>query len=301
MQSYNQVLTQFNPIEHQRPTDYALFMVNGSVPFTVTDLTALWNEWQKQGATYNGVWQREKDRFFNLFERYQLLKAKGLKATLAIIYPTGEELLWQDGAVTKLTSMRGQQLAQVAKLLQTAGDLGLAVVVQYAHNDPAGVYEVPTARQNVDQAELMAAVGRARLDETYKAKPVVSDRPLPLTTLNDFWAYFRNNNGYLRKRYGLGAKVSASFNRSLYEQGEYAELFKRLVELDQQVPADKLLFAAFIYDAGSQYALYRLPLALRQGDAFLFAKLPASGGSKLMMARMPAGVRVVVKTLYVEQ
>jgi len=307
MEPLEQVLTQYNPVDTQRPAKYAVFMVKGVVPFGLADLSTLWGEWSRTGVAYQGAWAGEKERFFSLFTAYNEYHAAGRRPTLAVIYPNGTEMLWTLEGTTQVSSARGAHLAQVAKALKMDGDVGLAAVVQFGHNDDATLYTPPVTRNFtvIDNKELLAAVGRAVLDTGYGVKPSLADRALPVTALEDFWAYFRNRHPALLARYGTGSKPSSLFKeyKDLYQSGGYEEFFTYLTNLDTPANKNRLLFASFIYDAGFQYALYRVPAHMRVdgGAPFFFAKLPATPGTKWMTSRVPVTTRLIVKAVYLEK
>jgi len=338
MNTVEQTLWQWCPIPSSRVAQYTLFMTaGGAVPFTPKDLQGIWDEWrqsdlathavagtqiphplQQYGAPaavgYNPQWVTEREKFYNLFRGFVALNQGKTTGSLFLIYPDGQEIQWTPTSVNPLRSNRGPQLAQIMKALKLPGDLGLAVTVQYTYNDNATTYTTPATRSldNGYEAAVVEAIKRAALDTTPNPPllPTLTDEPVPLNALRDFWTVFRTNNASLKSRYGAGSdQVSGDFNRfrGLYDnqQTGIQAFFQHLAELDTQVPMDKLLMANFIYDAGFQYALVRLTPQLAQiggkSDHWDWIKLPSTPGTQYIASMAPVHVRMVVKGFYIEK
>lgn len=316
MQSLEQIFTQYNPVDHQKPVGYAVFLSRGVLPFTSQDLQSLWDEWRSTtvpGAApsttpgYGPHWRAEREKFFNMFQQFAALEVSGKKSTLCAIYPNGQELLWTPQQVTTIIGKRGPLLASTLQTLKADGDFALGLCLQYAFQDAPGLYQVPVTRDSPQHTiALSEAVSRVRLDNEYKANPTFLTEPLPVAAIAEFWSYYRSHSAVLTQKYGSERfKPTPLFNRyqHLFEAGGFRELFDRFTALDAQVNKDKLLMASFIYDTGFQYVLYRLGGQSHKtsGTVFKFSKLPATEGTKWLVSRAPANVRMIIKTLYVEQ
>ena len=338
MDSVEATLSQWCPVPDSHLAMYAIFMTNGNVPFTVRDLQGLWDEWRQsdlashaarqiRGAqhplrqfgapTANGYaaqWIPEREKFYNLFRQFITLNQQKTTASLFLIYPDGQELHWNPAGSQQFHSNRGPQLVQVLKVLRQPGDMGLAVTVQYAYKDDPQLYAVPQTRA-LDQGyhkALLEAISRSPLLSKLQPPllPTLTNEPLPLEVWRDFWTYFRNRSMSLVSRYGrVPEQLSPAWAKfqGLFQNKDTSiqDFFERIAEVNSQVPADKLLMASFMYDAGFQYALVRLTPALAQlggkNDMWDWIKLPSTPGTQLIATKAPIGSRMVTKGLYLEQ
>ena len=336
MDSVEATLQQWSPVPESRVAAYSLFMFNGTVPFTITDLQGLWDEWRKSDLAnhavantrtvhplkrygpattsgYNQQWIPEREKFYNLFKQFTALNQGKTSSSIFLIFPDGQELQWTPEKTVAFRSNRGPQLAQVMKVLRQPGDLGLAVTVQFMYTDNPQLYAVPQTR-SFDTTYITAVVKAIEKTTLNKAiepplLPTMTDEPLPLVVWRDFWLTFRNRSQELRQRYGASPDVPSpelTRHQGLYDNPATGiqAFFQRVVDADARISPDKVLMANFIYDAGFQYALVRLTPALKQlgnkQDAWDWIKLPATPGTQYISSLSPAGVRMVVKGVYLE-
>ena len=113
MNSIEQLLWQGCPVPNSRLAAYSLFMVNGAVPFAVSDLQGLWDEWRQSDLAahavagtrtihplrqygpvvtkgYSPQWVTEREKFYNLFRQFVGLNQGKTNASLFLIYPNGQ-------------------------------------------------------------------------------------------------------------------------------------------------------------------------------------------------------------------
>lgn len=320
METLENILITLNPIDNQRMFSYTLFLVNGEVPLTSSDLQGLWSEWQQSPTriridryanasftrNYEPRWQGEREKFFNLFKQFALLENEGKDSTICLIYPDGREVFWNPATSTEGQSYRGAKLKEAMSLLNPKSMFGVAVTVQYAYRDDQRLYQ--TVETRATSPALTTAITRSILDKGYAPTPTLTDKPLPLAVIHDFWLHFRNTNPRLIAKYGTGTEQPSPLfqeYQGLYEKGGFKPFFQRFADLDAKVSKNKLVMASFLHDGGFQYVIYRLAgEALRRSgskEVFVVDKLVATPGTKLLASKAPKDVRMVIKALYVEK
>lgn len=317
MSAIDTFLSSFNPLDDQRVYSYAIFFVDGKIPFEHRDLQLLFDEWKTispatltrrysgiratGGATYDQRWTPEKAKIFKLFDQFSQLEAEGKRASICIVYPE-TETEWTPTTNRTVHSMRGHQLATLLKSMSHTSDIGVTLVVHYYYKDTAETFKVPLNRGLIHEqisSELMASLNTVTIDKGFSTSTTFTTEPIPLEALHDFWTVFRNSDDWLLAKYGQDLDaISPAYEKfkGLYanEATGFKGFFKRFSLLDSQIEQSKLIVACFNYDTGYQYAI------LRHEGRFTFAKLPSTGSSKMLGATAPKDKRMVVKIIYIE-